>query len=102
MYIVKDPAQVCSIDPVTGVPTASGLGPRSPNYACQKGKMRSGTLWLGIWAAVLMIILTFYEVKAAIMYGVLMGEHGRGCLQLCLASLSCIGYMYCTCMSSKP
>jgi AGZA family xanthine/uracil permease-like MFS transporter len=28
-------------------------------------------MWLGIWAGVLIVVLTYYEVKAAIMYGVL-------------------------------
>ena len=34
---------------------------------CVKGKLRGGTTWLGIWAGVLIIVLTYYEVKAAIM-----------------------------------
>lgn len=34
---------------------------------CVKYKMRSGTTWLGIWAGVLIVVLTYYEVKAAIM-----------------------------------
>jgi hypothetical protein len=34
---------------------------------CVKGKLRGGTTWLGIWAGVLIVVLTYYEVKAAIM-----------------------------------
>lgn len=32
MYTIKDPATVCSINPTTGLPDATGLGPRSANY----------------------------------------------------------------------
>ncbi|WIA31315.1 hypothetical protein OEZ86_002217 [Tetradesmus obliquus] len=71
MYTVKDTSQVCSVNPTTGLPQATGLGARSANYACVKYKMRSGTMWLGIWAGVLIVVLTYYEVKAGIMYGVL-------------------------------
>lgn len=34
---------------------------------CVKYKMRGGTTWLGIWAGVLIVVLTYYEIKAAIM-----------------------------------
>jgi hypothetical protein len=34
---------------------------------CVKGKLRGGATWLGIWAGVLIVVLTYYEVKAAIM-----------------------------------
>jgi xanthine/uracil/vitamin C permease (AzgA family) len=71
MYTVQDTSQVCSLNPTTGRPEATGLGARSANYQCVKYKMRSGTMWLGIWAGVLIVVLTYYEVKAAIMYGVL-------------------------------
>jgi AGZA family xanthine/uracil permease-like MFS transporter len=71
MYTVKDTSQVCSLNPTTNLPEATGLGARSANYQCVKHKMRSGTMWLGIWAGVLIVVLTYYEVKAAIMYGVL-------------------------------
>lgn len=39
----------------------------APPLQCVKGKLRGGTTWLGIWAGVLIIVLTYYEVKAAIM-----------------------------------
>jgi hypothetical protein len=84
MYTIKDTADVCAIK--DGVAVASGLGPRSPNYQCVSGRMRAGTMWLGIWAGVLIVVLMYYEVKAAIMYGVLFatiiswipGGRGRG------------------------
>lgn len=63
MYTVSDPASVCSINPDTKLPEATGLGPRSPNYRCEKLIMRSGTMWLGIWAGVLIVLLTYYEVR---------------------------------------
>jgi AGZA family xanthine/uracil permease-like MFS transporter len=62
--------QVCTLNEA-GLPEATGLGPQSANYQCVKGKMRSGTMWLGIWSGVLIVLLMYYEVKAAIMYGVL-------------------------------
>eukprot|EP00878_Enallax_costatus_P011351 GHUV01011854.1.p1 GENE.GHUV01011854.1~~GHUV01011854.1.p1 ORF type:complete len:445 (+),score=51.67 GHUV01011854.1:723-2057(+) len=71
MVHCSDTSQVCTIDPTTGQPEATGLGARSANYHCASGKMRSATMWLGIWAGVLIVVLTYYEVKAAIMYGVL-------------------------------
>lgn len=71
MYTVKDTSQVCTLNPETKLPEPTGLGPRSSNYQCVKYKMRSATMWLGIWAGVLIVVLTYYEVKAAIMYGVL-------------------------------
>lgn len=71
MYTIKDTKGVCTMDATTGLPVATGLGPRSANYQCVKYKMRSGTMWLGIWAGVLIVVLTYYEIKAAIMYGVL-------------------------------
>ena len=63
-------AQVCSLNEF-GVAEATGLGPQSANYQCVSGKMRSASMWLGIWAGVLIVLLMCYEIKAAIMYGVL-------------------------------
>eukprot|EP00775_Hariotina_reticulata_P011241 gene11241-11390_t len=71
MYTIKDPADVCQMNPETNTIEPLGLGPRSSNYQCVEGKMRSATMWLGIWAGVLIVVLTYYEIKAAIMYGVL-------------------------------
>jgi adenine/guanine/hypoxanthine permease len=69
-YNVADPAAVCTLNS-TGDPVASGLGPMSANYACEAGKMRSTTMWLGIWGGVIIIMLMYYNIKASIMYGVL-------------------------------
>jgi hypothetical protein len=32
MYTIQDTASVCTLDPATGAPKATGLGPRSANY----------------------------------------------------------------------
>jgi len=34
---------------------------------CVKGKLRGATTWLGIWAGVIIVVLTYYEINAAIM-----------------------------------
>ena len=68
MYTVADPAGVCKVAE-DGTLTAN-LGATSPNYACVSGKMQSCTMWLGIFAGVLIVMLTYYNVRAAIMYGV--------------------------------
>jgi AGZA family xanthine/uracil permease-like MFS transporter len=61
---------VCTLDE-DGTAVATGLGPQSANYACVSGKMVSTTMWLGIWAGVIIVVLMYYEIKASIMYGVL-------------------------------
>jgi AGZA family xanthine/uracil permease-like MFS transporter len=69
-YFIKDPSPeaVCVPGP-DGTMTAN-LGPKSSNYGCKGKRMHSPTMMLGIWSAGLIIVLMYYEVKAAIMFGV--------------------------------
>jgi len=67
-YFVPSPEAVCVPGP-DGKVTAN-LGPKSSNYGCKGKRMHSPTMHLGIWSAGLVIVLMYYEVKAAIMFGV--------------------------------
>lgn len=76
MYAWKDDQiswqGICNstINEKTGAPELT-MPPRSSNYECTGAKMRSPTMWLGIWAGVLMVVLMARNVRASILYGVL-------------------------------
>mmetsp|Transcript_13893 Transcript_13893/g.34200 ORF Transcript_13893/g.34200 Transcript_13893/m.34200 type:complete len:631 (-) Transcript_13893:129-2021(-) len=47
------------------------LGPRSANYSCMGGQLRSATTWLGILGGMLMVLLMMKNTKASILVGIL-------------------------------
>ncbi|MEW5314592.1 MAG: hypothetical protein WDW38_006075 [Sanguina aurantia] len=77
-FTPNDPNNVCSIQNGTNPDgsmyqyiDSSGLGPGSPNYSCDGMRMRSSTMWLGIFGGMMMVLLMGRNIKGSIMIGIL-------------------------------
>lgn len=69
--MIEDPNTVCSVSP-TGQPKLN-LPPASANFACDGGKMQSGSMWLGLAGLMLVGILMSRSYKGSIILGAAQG-----------------------------
>jgi AGZA family xanthine/uracil permease-like MFS transporter len=52
--------------------SSPGLGPRTANYQCKtQGRLRSGSLWLGVAGGIIMVLCMGRNIRGAIMIGIL-------------------------------